>query len=70
MDLTTPRRALAKRLAVDKSRGTPLRAQILRTQSQEAENRRDIRSMYKQTTDNATRYIYIENQYFRWPPLV
>ncbi|MDN7627934.1 phospholipase D-like domain-containing protein [Burkholderia cenocepacia] len=70
MDLTTPRRALAKRLVVDRSRGTPLRAQILRTQSQEGENRRDIRSMYKQTTDNATRYIYIENQYFRWPPLV
>nr|WP_063791543.1 phospholipase D-like domain-containing protein [Burkholderia ambifaria] len=68
VDLTTPRKPLASKLKVDRSRGTVVMAQLLRTQSQEG--RRDIRSMYKQTTDNATQYIYIENQYFRWPPLV
>ncbi|HKS34901.1 MAG TPA: phospholipase D-like domain-containing protein [Enterobacteriaceae bacterium] len=47
--------------------GTPLMAQLLRTQAQE--NRRDIEQLYLQTVNNATHLIYIENQYFRWPPL-
>ncbi|MBJ9591617.1 phospholipase D-like domain-containing protein [Burkholderia seminalis] len=68
VDLLPARRALASRLRLRKDKGTPVMAQILRTQSQEG--RRDIRAMYKQATDNACRYIYIENQYFRWPPLV
>ena len=68
VDLLPTRRALASRLPLRKDKGTPVMAQILRTQSQEG--RRDIRAMYKQATDNACRYIYIENQYFRWPPLV
>jgi phosphatidylserine/phosphatidylglycerophosphate/cardiolipin synthase-like enzyme len=42
-------------------------AQILRTQSQEG--RRDIEKLYLQAANNATSFIYIENQYFRWPPL-
>ena len=41
--------------------------QILRTQPQE--NKRDIETLYLHTVGNATQYIYIENQYFRWPPL-
>jgi phosphatidylserine/phosphatidylglycerophosphate/cardiolipin synthase-like enzyme len=42
-------------------------AQINRTQSQEGV--RNIRSLYLQTVNNATQFIYIENQYFRWPLL-
>lgn len=42
-------------------------AQILRTQAQEG--RRDIEKLYLQAVNNATGFIYIENQYFRWPPL-
>jgi len=42
-------------------------AQILRTQAQEG--KRDIEKLYLQAINNATQFIYIENQYFRWPPL-
>lgn len=42
-------------------------AQILRTQPQYGV--KDIMRGYLQAVNNATRYIYIENQYFRWPPL-
>ncbi|WP_454866474.1 phospholipase D-like domain-containing protein [Pseudomonas umsongensis] len=42
-------------------------AQILRTQAQEG--KRDIEQLYLQAVNNATQFIYIENQYFRWPPL-
>ena len=42
-------------------------AQLLRTQPQEG--KRDIERLYLQTANNATQFIYIENQYFRWPPL-
>lgn len=44
-----------------------IEGQILRTQSQEG--RQDIKSCYLQAVNNATQYIHIENQYFRWPPL-
>lgn len=47
--------------------GTPCMAQLLRTQSQQ--KHRDIEKLYLNAVNNATRYIYIENQYFRWPPL-
>lgn len=47
--------------------GTPVMAQILRTQSQA--NVRNIEKLYLQAVNNATSFIYIENQYFRWPPL-
>jgi phosphatidylserine/phosphatidylglycerophosphate/cardiolipin synthase-like enzyme len=47
--------------------GDRLIAQILRTQSQDG--RRDIEQLYLQAVNNATGFIYIENQYFRWPPL-
>ena len=42
-------------------------AQLLRTQPQEG--KRDIEKLYLQAVNNATQFIYIENQYFRWPPL-
>ncbi|MEE1926018.1 phospholipase [Pseudomonas sp. 148P] len=41
--------------------------QVLRTQPQTGI--RDIQSLYLQAVNNATQFIYIENQYFRWPPL-
>lgn len=41
--------------------------QILRTQPQH--KRSDIMSCYLQAVGNASQYIHIENQYFRWPPL-
>ncbi len=41
--------------------------QILRTQPQH--KRQDIMKCYLQAANNATQYIHIENQYFRWPPL-
>lgn len=41
--------------------------QILRTQPQYSKE--DIKKCYLQAVNNATQYIYIENQYFRWPPL-
>ncbi|MGH8777563.1 phospholipase D-like domain-containing protein [Paraburkholderia sp.] len=68
VDLLTPRKPLAFRLKYREDIGTPVMAQINRTQSQEG--RRDIRSLYTQTTNNAAKFIYIENQYFRYPPLV
>ena len=43
--------------------------QILRTQPQVAPVRADIKACYLQAVVNATQYIHIENQYFRWPPL-
>ena len=42
-------------------------AQVLRTQAQAG--KRDIESVYLNAVNNATQFIYIENQYFRWPPL-
>ncbi|MCL2161341.1 MAG: phospholipase D-like domain-containing protein [Betaproteobacteria bacterium] len=44
-------------------------AQIIRTQIQNKPPRFDIRDSYKHVIRNASRYIYIENQYFRWPPM-
>lgn len=42
-------------------------AQLVRTQPQAG--KRDIEQLYLQAVNNATQFIYIENQYFRWPPL-
>lgn len=60
-------KAVGKKLTLRKEYGTPLVAQLLRTQPQE--NKRDIEKVYLQAVNNATQFIYIENQYFRWPPL-
>ncbi|QBR03576.1 phospholipase D-like domain-containing protein [Paraburkholderia pallida] len=67
VDLQTKRMPLSKQLKVRRDFGTPVMAQITRTQSQEG--RRDIKSLYLQTAANAAKFIYIENQYFRWEPL-
>ena len=45
----------------------PIQGQILRTQAQY--NVRDIERLYLQAVNTASTMIYIENQYFRWPPL-
>ena len=42
-------------------------AQLVRTQPQDG--KRDIEKIYLKAVNNATQFIYIENQYFRWPPL-
>ncbi len=67
-DLMTTRDAMAlgKRLKCPPDEQRHF-AQILRTQAQEG--RRDIEKLYLQAVNNATGFIYIENQYFRWPPL-
>ncbi|WP_213877334.1 phospholipase D-like domain-containing protein [Pseudomonas sp. dw_358] len=59
----------AKKLACDLKcgEGTWQVAQLLRTQAQEG--KRDIETVYLQAVNNASQFIYIENQYFRWPPL-
>lgn len=41
--------------------------QILRTQPQYQV--KDIKRAYLQAVNNASQFIYLENQYFRWPPL-
>ncbi|MCK3840362.1 MULTISPECIES: phospholipase [Pseudomonas] len=48
-------------------KGNLLLAQLLRTQAQAG--KRDIEALYLKAINNATQFIYIENQYFRWPPL-
>ena len=65
-DLLTLRKAkeVGKQL---RPQGPPLMAQLLRTQAQEG--LREIEKLYLQAVNNATQFIYIENQYFRWPPL-
>jgi phosphatidylserine/phosphatidylglycerophosphate/cardiolipin synthase-like enzyme len=67
IDLLGPRQHIARQLRVRPGHGTPVMAQVLRTQSQE--NKRDIEKLYLQAVNNTTQFIYIENQYFRWPPL-
>ncbi|WP_416423916.1 phospholipase [Pseudomonas sp. App30] len=50
-------------------------AQMLVTQPQrdpaspDTESRKEIQEAYLQAANNAAQFIYIENQYFRWPPL-
>lgn len=48
-------------------KGQATMAQVFRTQPQEKCT--DIARLYFQAVNNATRLIYIENQYFRWLPL-
>ncbi|WP_312804647.1 phospholipase D-like domain-containing protein [Atlantibacter hermannii] len=68
-DLLTIRDAVsvAKKLKPRALHGTPMMAQLLRTQAQARKH--DIETLYLQAVNNATQFIYIENQYFRWPPL-
>lgn len=68
-DLMTIRNAavVAKDLKPRPIHGTPLMAQLLRTPAQPGKH--DIETLYLKAVNNATQFIYIENQYFRWPPL-
>lgn len=66
-NLTQSRAAVECQLTLRRDVDTPVMAQVLRTQSQHG--KRDIASMYLQAVNNATKFIYIENQYFRWPEL-
>lgn len=63
-DLLAERKPLAAQLSVRRDQGTAVMAQITRTQSQEGI--RNIKSLYLQAVRNATQFIYVENQYFRW----
>jgi len=67
--LEKSREGVAKQLPLCRSPSgdTAVMAQVLRTQSQKG--RRDIETMYLQAVNNATKCIFIENQYFRWVPL-
>ncbi|RMT08622.1 Phospholipase D/transphosphatidylase [Pseudomonas coronafaciens pv. oryzae] len=67
VDLLTARKHIADKLKGRREYGTPLMAQILRTHSQS--NVRDIEKLYLKAVNNTSQFIYIENQYFRWPPL-
>ena len=60
-------KCVAKKLKPLAGNGDLVMAQLLRTQMREG--RRDIEKLYLKSVNNATQYIYIENQYFRWPPL-
>ncbi len=62
-DLPKPDFASYQEQAVD----AKAMCQVLRTQPQH--QRLDIMKGYLQAVNNATQYIHIENQYFRWPPL-
>ncbi|MDO5069896.1 MAG: phosphatidylserine/phosphatidylglycerophosphate/cardiolipin synthase family protein [Neisseria zoodegmatis] len=52
---------------LNKSLGTPLMAQILRTYDKP--DIEDIKKIYLQNIKKISSYIYTENQYFRWPVL-
>ncbi|WP_197347480.1 phosphatidylserine/phosphatidylglycerophosphate/cardiolipin synthase family protein [Ralstonia pseudosolanacearum] len=65
--LEAGRAAIANQLKLRRDFDTPVMAQILRTQSQHG--KRDIEAMYLQAVNNTTNFVYIENQYFRFPPL-
>ncbi|MEE4310119.1 phospholipase D-like domain-containing protein [Pseudomonas viridiflava] len=67
VDLLTPRKAIADKLKTRSGYGPKMMAQVLRTQPQE--NKRDIRDLYLKAAGNVTKFMYLENQYFRWPPL-
>ena len=66
-ELGPARAALASRLALCRDGDTRLMAQVLRTQPQK--KKFEIEQMYLQAVNNVSRFIYIENQYFRFPPL-
>ncbi|APF89205.1 phosphatidylserine/phosphatidylglycerophosphate/cardiolipin synthase family protein (plasmid) [Ralstonia solanacearum] len=65
--LEAGRAVIASQLKLRRDFDTPVMAQILRTQSQHG--KRDIEAMYLQAVNNTTNFVYIENQYFRFPPL-
>lgn len=68
--ITPARATLACRLKLRPEHGTPVMAQVLRTQSQHGKGgTKDIASLYLQAVNNTTNFVYIENQYFRYMPV-
>ncbi|MDR5751501.1 MULTISPECIES: hypothetical protein [unclassified Caballeronia] len=66
---TQARATLACRLKLRPEHGTPVVAQVLRTQSQHGKGgTKDIPSLHIQAVNNTTKFVYIENQYFRYMP--
>ncbi|CAE6700239.1 phospholipase D-like domain-containing protein [Paraburkholderia haematera] len=68
------RKGMEKQLKIrpGKDTGSAVMAQIVRTRSQKEKGKKsvtDIEVMYLQAANNATRYVFIQNQYFRWVPL-
>ncbi|WP_420997238.1 phospholipase D-like domain-containing protein [Cupriavidus sp. 30B13] len=61
------RKKTAANLKILPALGEKAIAQVLRTQSQKG--KQDIEAMYLQAVNNTTKFVYIENQYFRFPPL-
>ncbi|RMT77152.1 phosphatidylserine/phosphatidylglycerophosphate/cardiolipin synthase family protein [Pseudomonas viridiflava] len=67
INLLSKRKNIAGQLKPRSEAGTPIMAQLLRTQQQEGVH--DIKALYLKATNNVTNYIYMENQYFRWEPI-
>src|SRR5207253_4774860 len=68
------RAGMEKRLTmrVGPDAGATVMAQIVRTKSKQSTSKgvvTDIGAMYLQAANNATKYVFIQNQYFRWVPL-
>ncbi|WP_126225333.1 phospholipase D-like domain-containing protein [Burkholderia ambifaria] len=68
------RAGMEKRLTmrVGPDAGAAVMAQIVRTKSKQSTSKgvvTDIGAMYLQAANNATKYVFIQNQYFRWVPL-
>ncbi|RAR51920.1 hypothetical protein C7401_13583 [Paraburkholderia unamae] len=75
-NITQARAALYCRLKPRPEYGTPVMAQILRTQSQFGKDgknsqdaTKDIAALYLQAVNNTTNFVYVENQYFRYMPV-
>jgi phosphatidylserine/phosphatidylglycerophosphate/cardiolipin synthase-like enzyme len=65
--LQTTRKPAATALKMLPKTGVRVMAQVLRTQPEHGKF--DIEKMYLQVVNNACSFVYIENQYFRFPPL-
>lgn len=62
------RKESVKNKFIDYKVNNPIAIQLLRTY--DSPNREEIKKIYLQNIVKTTSYIYTENQYFRWPPLV
>lgn len=72
--LRKAREGMEKRLTMraGSDAGATVMAQIVRTKSKQSVSKgvvTDIGAMYLQAANNVTKYIFVENQYFRWVPL-
>lgn len=67
-EVIAARRKIGREVFPLSGEGTKLMAQILRTYDKP--DVEDIKAMYLRNIRHTTSYIYTENQYFRFPPLV